>query len=445
MPASVFVVAQTTFSANGTQTFNPPQAIPAGSILIVHSDTGDSLGSQVTTSDTASNVYTTVGGTRLCLNCNALSTSDTITFTLSIPAGGVQKACVALIAVVGAKTKRTQIGATGAGDYYYNATGATFRSGAGSYPYSQTAGTTADLSANGIPTPPGMLFIMLPHTLAKDSAPVTQPTDTPSGSGFTTLLNTLGYSFFGAISNQGAFTLSAAYKQVTGDGNGTVASGTINTTVAGTTTTSWNLFGFVVMPGISNPFALHPPFRGFRGLYSKDGDIKGRSAFTSGPISLGSEFSITGGTNDSEPAVASGTQKGIAERLVLLFTRGTDVYLSHSDGDGEPGTWNTPTLMFSGCKHPDISYDRTSKTWFYLARETSTGHLLGSIQGPGDTPLPAFTLTNDSGSPLVVDDDTARVAPAEDGPRRWRLAAMISGAYTVWKCTDDGSSWKQEI
>jgi hypothetical protein len=56
-----------------------------------------------------------------------------------------------------------------------------------------------------------------------------------------------------------------------------------------------------------------------------------------------------------------------------------------------------------------------------------------------------FTLTDDTGTAIVADDDSPRVSPAEDGPRRWRLAVMISGAYTVWKCTDDGSSWKQEI
>lgn len=418
-------------------TFSVPASFPAGTVIQYKVRLS---GYSISGADTQGNTYSLSGDTfALSGTYHPLTASDTITITFTPTAGGAGYFLLAGYAVTGSdfqifNNAGTQSGsgttasiAWGPLDFAANLTaaGKTARSAAYVTEFIYNA-QYHNLGGTGTP-PVTMTITGEPaHTsLNNDSL------HTINGTAFDDALEGLWQSF-------------RIYSTGRGDGE----SGTVGGSSSATGPSLGNLNGVAYYADTSthtgNPWILAARRGGYHLAYARDGAIYYKTSQTPGKPTFGSEIAVTTGTTDSEPRMVDTGRQG---RIYIIFTRGSDVYYTSSDGDGESGTWSTPTLLFSGLKHPTIAYDARNGMLWLGAYEASTGKIQVSVIQPiGASPTTAAYAQNDSGTDLSgFDDDTFHVAPAYEGGGRWQLIAMKSGSATVWQSVDDGLSFTQVV
>lgn len=420
--------------------FTVPAAFP--SITIIRFKVRLS-GYTASATDSKGNSYAMSGADTLTLTgtYTPLASGDTITVTFTPTAGGAGYFLLAGYAVTGADffifnyaTTDTTSGSTatatwGPMDYAANLTAAGKTARAAAYVAELTYEAQYNLLGTGVPPVTISITGEPAHTNLNDVN-----LHTVAGNTFADDIQGLWHSF-------------RIY--TTGRGNG--ESGTVGGSSNYPNPTIGNLNGIAYYADTSTPPApnggpwiLAPRRGGFHIAYADTGNIKYRTCHVPGSPSFGSTITVTSAGTDGEPRMVDTGRQG---RIYIIFSRDPDVYYTFSDGDGEAGTWNTPTLMFSGCKHPTIAFDPRNGMLWLGAYDASAGKIKASVIQPiGTAPTTPYYIQSDTGADLSgFDDDTFHVAPAYEGGGRWELIAMKGGAATVWQSVDDGLSFKQIV
>ncbi len=119
-------------------------------------------------------------------------------------------------------------------------------------------------------------------------------------------------------------------------------------------------------------------------------------------------------------------------RLLLVFLSGADALEVFSDDDG--ATWSDPTTVFTGATQVTIAEDR--HTGLVLRAGLVSGEVLVTRQYPGDT-TPGVELSTG----VMLDDVGFHLQCATEGPLRWLLIGVASGAVVHFASADDGETW----
>ena len=185
--------------------------------------------------------------------------------------------------------------------------------------------------------------------------------------------------------------------------------------------------------GSGGVWNLHTPI----GHYHVADDLSGiryrRAEDTAPPFTL--DVAVTADTTDSSPRMVRDSYG----RILLLWLRGTDVYETYSDDEGE--TWATATVIHMATTQVTIAKDR--QTGMLLRGFLVDNALVLTRQYPGDAaPSEEIAAQLYPGPvPLTLDDAGFHLSAAPEGPARWLLVGVLSGAAVNYASSDDGETW----
>jgi hypothetical protein len=130
-------------------------------------------------------------------------------------------------------------------------------------------------------------------------------------------------------------------------------------------------------------------------------------------------------------------------RTYLLNSHLGRVVERTSDDEGQ--TFTHPRTLTMAAKHPTPCGPH-KYTGLMVFAWYDGGVLKAQRRYPGDTAAGAtFTLQNDSGGNLAVDDGTFHIEPLDDGPGRWLLSAIVGGAEKRFQSWDECSTFKEIV
>lgn len=140
--------------------------------------------------------------------------------------------------------------------------------------------------------------------------------------------------------------------------------------------------------------------------------------------------------DDSFDIISYGSNDDNANRWLFTARADSDgaVHLWQSAED-KPAAWEEIAIpSMSGAYHPILVSNRGDLLLCGLVPvDETTGTITGVFRAAGaefDTP---FTFKDDTGSPLVVYDDTFHIVPLNEGADRWVLTAMhLDGTQQDW-------------
>lgn len=190
--------------------------------------------------------------------------------------------------------------------------------------------------------------------------------------------------------------------------------------------------GAVVNAGTGSVFNLADRF----GAYGRTSDRNGQPYFAWSNFGVPIPFE-----HDTAIAAPACTEPRFCwdQRRSLLLTCLDDTSVTVRRSDSDAYDWNTPTEIFTGAAHPDVSADRAGLILYAAYR---SGALSIRRQYPGDSePSLAFDADDDGGSPLVIEDSVFRIVADPRG--FWHLHCLLDGETdtTLLTSTDDGASW----
>ncbi len=186
--------------------------------------------------------------------------------------------------------------------------------------------------------------------------------------------------------------------------------------------------------GSGGVWNLHTPI----GHYHVADDLSGiryrRAEDTVPPFTL--DVAVTADTTDRSPRMV----RDADGRIILLWLRGTDCYQALSDDEGE--TWSTATIIHMATTQVTIAKDRT--TGMILRGYLVSNELIVTRQYPGEAAesadIPA--MLHPGPVALELDDAGFHFSHAPEGPGRWLLAGVVSGAAANFASADDGETWE---
>ena len=219
---------------------------------------------------------------------------------------------------------------------------------------------------------------------------------------------------------------------------------------------SYKWAGFFPVPlGDKNPSNDH---HYLWGDYLRVGTFTGNVMFSlsNASVPIGgfdtSKVMVTSSGQDSDPrAVYDRTGAG---RIVCVFCRtsgGTsNVYQTISTDDG--ATWGTPVIVIASGRHPcPPSFDNDGVMIIAGVVGAVGGPctISAKVQAPGDVSLStAFTLKDQTGANLSVNDDTFGISMGKDSANRWIMAVCITGdtGISEWYSADwDARTWTRVV